>query len=259
MTILDEILAHKAKEIATRQRVASLADVRVVAEAAPSPRGFKAALDGRKPAVIAEIKKASPSQGVIREQFEPVEIAKSYEAGGAACLSVLTDEAYFQGRDEDLVAAREATSLPVLRKDFIVDEYQIFEARALGADCILLIAAALDVFQLTAFTQLARNLDIDALIEVHDERDLDVALTMRPPLLGINNRDLRTFETSLDRTLALLPKVPEGTTVVTESGIRTPADVQLMRDAGVQAFLVGEAFMRARDPGAALQAMFGEK
>jgi indole-3-glycerol phosphate synthase len=258
VTVLDEILAHKAEEVAARQRVTSLSSLRETAETAPPTRGFCAALTTRAPGVIAELKKASPSKGVIREHFEPVEIAKSYQAAGAACLSVLTDENYFQGHDDYLVAARAATALPALRKDFIIDEYQIIEARALGADCILLIAGALDIFQLTSFSQLAHSLALDVLLEVHDERELDDALAVNPPLIGINNRDLRSFETSLDTTLTLLPKIPDGTIVVTESGINTSEHVQCLLRAGVQAFLVGEAFMRANDPGVALKALFPE-
>ncbi len=256
MTILHEILAHKVREVAERRAQRSLADIRSAAKAAPPVRGFATALRQRRPGVIAEIKKASPSKGVIRDDFEPVEIARAYEDAGAACLSVLTDERYFQGQDADLVAARDATALPALRKDFVVDAYQVFEARALGADCILLIVSALDADRLRQFDALARELGMDVLIEVHDAAELDTALTLTPALLGINNRDLKTFETCLDTTLALLPAIPQGVTVVTESGIHTREDVQRMRRAGVGAFLVGEAFMREADPGAALRSLF---
>ncbi|MCY3818512.1 MAG: indole-3-glycerol phosphate synthase TrpC [Gammaproteobacteria bacterium] len=256
MTVLDRILARKAEELAERRRKRSLAHVRAAAEYAAPARGFAAAVERRKPAVIAEMKKASPSRGVIREHFDPTTIAQSYEAAGAACLSVLTDETFFQGADEHLARAKAAATLPVLRKDFVIDEYQVFEARELGADCILLIAAALDPERIASFTALAAQLGFDALIEVHNARELDDALRSAPALLGINNRDLRTFDTSLETTLSLLAEVPEGTTVVTESGIRTREDVRRMRAAGVDAFLVGEAFMRSGDPGRALRELF---
>lgn len=256
MTVLDRILSHKADELACRRRQRSLADVRAAAEAAPPTRGFAHAVRRGKPAVIAEMKKASPSRGVIRKNFDPSTIAESYEAAGAACLSVLTDRDFFQGSDEHLAQARAATGLPLLRKDFVIDEYQVYEARALGADCILLIAAALDPERIARFSGLAEQLGLDVLVEVHDARELHGALQTAPALLGINNRDLRTFDTSLDTTLSLLGDVPEGTTVVTESGIRTRNDVRRMRDAGVEAFLVGEAFMRASDPGSALRELF---
>ena len=256
MTVLDRILSYKADELAYRRRKQPLRDVRDAAETAAPARGFAAAVNSRKPAVIAEIKKASPSRGLIRDHFDPVAIAASYEAAGAACLSVLTDENFFQGSDEHLAHAKAATRLPVLRKDFVIDEYQVFEARALGADCILLIAAALEPERIALFAGLAAQLGLDALIEVHNARELDAALGAGPTLLGINNRDLRTFDTSLETTLSLLPEVPKGTTVVTESGIRTREDVQRMRGAGVEAFLVGEAFMRASDPGSALRDLF---
>ena len=256
MTILDEILAHKAGEVAERSRNRPLADVRTAAETNPPPRGFAKALRHRKPGVIAEIKKASPSKGVIRADFEPAGIARSYEAAGAACLSVLTDERFFQGHDRYLTAAREATSLPALRKDFIVDAWQVFESRALGADCILLIVAALDAPRLAELDALARELGMDVLIEVHDAAEVETALGLGPTLLGINNRDLRTFETTLETTLRLLPAVPPEVTVITESGIHRPDDVTRMRDAGVEAFLVGEAFMREEHPGDALERLF---
>lgn len=257
MTVLDRILSHKAEELAHRQRNRPLAEVRAAAESAAATRGFANAVKRGKPAVIAEMKRASPSRGVIREHFHPTAIAASYEAAGAACLSVLTDEVFFQGSDEHLARAKAATRLPVLRKDFVIDEYQVFEARDLGADCILLIAAALDPERIASFSELAGQLGLDALVEVHNARELDSAMRTAPALLGINNRDLRTFDTSLETTLSLLAGVPEGTTVVTESGIRTREDVRRMRDAGVEAFLVGEAFMRARDPGGALRELFG--
>ena len=256
MTILDEILAHKAREVAERGRARPLADLRATAESAPPARGFAEALRARRPGVIAEIKKASPSKGVIRPDFEPVGIARSYEAAGAACLSVLTDEKYFQGHDGYLTAARDATSLPALRKDFVVDAWQVFESRALGADCILLIVAALEPARLADLDALARELSMDVLIEVHDAGELETALALESTLIGINNRDLRTFETTLETTLELLGAVPPEVTVVTESGIRTPEDVRRMRDAGIEAFLVGEAFMRSEDPGAALRNLF---
>ena len=256
MTVLDRILVHKTEQLAYRRRKRPLLDVRAAAETAAPTRGFAAAVTRRKPAVIAEMKKASPSRGVIRESFDPPAIAASYEAAGAACLSVLTDETFFQGADEHLAEAKAATDLPVLRKDFVIDEYQVFEARNLGADCILLIAAVLDPERIASFSELAAQLGLDVLVEVHDAHELDGALRSTPTLLGINNRDLRTFDTSLETTLSLLAQVPEGTTVVTESGIRTRADVCRMRDAGVHAFLVGEAFMRASDPGRALRGLF---
>ena len=256
MTILDEILAHKACEVAERARARPVATMRSAAEAAPPPRGFGAALRERRPGVIAEIKKASPSKGVIRPDFEPAGIARAYEDAGAACLSVLTDERYFQGHDTYLTAARDATALPALRKDFVVDAWQVFESRALGADCILLIVAALDPDRLAEFDALARDLGMDALIEVHDAAEVETALALGPTLIGINNRDLRTFETTLDTTLALLPAIPPEVTVVTESGIHTARDVRRMRDAGVEAFLVGEAFMREEDPGDVLERLF---
>ena len=255
MTVLDRILAHKAEELAHRRRSRPLHEVRAAAEAAAPTRGFAAAVKRGKPAVIAEMKKASPSRGVIREHFDPTTIAASYEAAGAACLSVLTDETFFQGADEHLAKAKAAARLPALRKDFVIDEYQVFEARNLGADCILLIAAVLDPAHISSLSGIAGELGLDVLVEVHSVRELD-ALRSAPALLGINNRDLRTFDTSLETTLSLLARVPEGTTVVTESGIRTRKDVRRMRDAGVDAFLVGEAFMRASDPGHALRELF---
>lgn len=261
MTILDEILAHKRTEVAERQRVRSLDSLRALAEACGPARGFADALENKLLAgaagVIAEIKKASPSKGVIREDFDPVSIALSYAEGGAACLSVLTDERYFQGHDEYLQAARAAVDLPVLRKDFVVDAYQLFEARAMGADCVLLIAAALDAGRLKALHETATTLGLDVLVEVHDGEELESALEIEPRLIGINNRNLKTFETRLETTYGLLPAIPDGVTVVTESGIANRADVAAMRQRGVHCFLVGEAFMRAPDPGKALAEMFG--
>ena len=206
--------------------------------------------------MVAEIKRASPSRGLLREHFVPAEIARSYEAGGAACLSVLTDREFFQGASEHLQAARAACSLPVLRKDFIFDPYQICEARAMGADCILLIAACLSAAEMNQLEACAQELQMAVLVEVHDAAELDAALQLRTPLVGINNRDLRTFETRLETTLSLLGRVPRGRIVVTESGITTREDVTRMRDSSVDAFLVGEAFMRAPDPGQALRALF---
>lgn len=231
------------------------------ANALPRPRDFVAALKARiaggRPAVIAEIKRASPSKGLLREPFDPAAIAKSYQAGGAACLSVLTDRQYFQGAPEHLVAARAACSLPVLRKDFIVDSYQLYEARAMGADCILLIVAALGEAELRECESIAGALGMAVLVEVHDREELEAALRLSTPLIGINNRNLRTFETRLETTLDLLPHVPAGRIAVTESGILAPPDVGRMRRAGVAAFLVGEAFMRAAEPGVELARLFG--
>lgn len=260
--ILKRILARKAEEIAERMRSTPLAAVRTAAEASATPRGFVAALRARiargAPAVIAEIKKASPSKGLLRASFNPAAIARSYERHGATCVSVLTDVDFFQGVDRHLRAARLACTLPLLRKDFTIDPYQVYEARALGADCILLIVAALSDTQLTELAALARTLQLDALIEVHDAADLKRALAIDAPLIGINNRNLRTFETSLDVTLSLLPTIPKDRLVVTESGILTPSDVARMRSHGVHVFLVGEAFMRAPDPGSKLSELFSE-
>jgi len=258
--ILQRILARKAQEVAERSARRSLAELAPRVAAASPARGFRAALQARidagKPAVIAEVKKASPSKGVMRADFRPAEIARSYERGGAACLSVLTDVDFFQGADDYLLQARDACALPVLRKDFIVDAYQVHEARALGADCILLIVAALDDEQLADFSTLAHKLGMDVLIEAHDAAELERALATPAGLIGINNRNLRTFDTSLDITLGLRARVPADRLLVTESGIHAPADVARMRAAGVHAFLVGEAFMRAPDPGAELQRLF---
>jgi indole-3-glycerol phosphate synthase len=258
--ILKRIIDRKYEEIRERSQQISLRELEQAAAAADTPRGFCRALSHRlsqgSAAVIAEIKKASPSKGVLRLDFDPAAIAQSYEIGGAACLSVLTDADFFQGSEDALISARAACKLPVIRKDFIVDAYQVVEARAIGADCILLIAAALDDQQLAELYRLAVALGMDVLVEVHDARELERCLGLSPMLLGINNRDLRTFEVSLQTTLDLLEDIPEGTTVVTESGILTTADVMRMRSSGVHAFLVGEAFMRADNPGAALQQMF---
>jgi indole-3-glycerol phosphate synthase len=259
--ILQRIVAVKHEEIAAARARRSLASLREEAESMRDTRGFAAALRAkaaaRRPAVIAEIKKASPSKGVIREHFVPADIADSYARHGAACLSVLTDERFFQGSAAYLQQARAACALPVLRKDFMVDDYQVFEARAMGADCILLIAASLDDAQMADLEACALALGMDVLVEVHDGDELERALRLKTPLVGINNRNLRTFEVTLDTTLALLPRVPADRLLVTESGILGPADVQRMRDADVHAFLVGEAFMRAPDPGVALAALFG--
>lgn len=258
--ILQKILLTKQQEVRERSAHTSLQQLAAQAETAPPVRGFLRAMQQKialgQAAVIAEIKKASPSRGVIRADFDPPAIAKSYAAAGAACLSVLTDAQYFQGHERYLQAARAACELPVIRKDFIIDPYQVYEARALGADCILLIVAALDDAQLHGLYQLALSLGMDVLVEVHDRAELERTLPLHAPLIGINNRNLRTFATSLDTSIDLLPYVPADTLLVTESGIHTPADVQRMRGHHIHAFLVGEAFMRADDPGAALQALF---
>ena len=261
--ILQRIVAVKHTELAALRAQRSLAQLRADCAALPpeaAPRAFEAALRSRiaqgAAAVIAEVKKASPSKGVLRESFSPAEIARQYERGGAACLSVLTDETFFQGSTAYLQQARAACTLPVLRKDFIVDEYQVVQARAMGADCILLIAACLSDTQMAELEACALDLSMAVLVEVHDAVELQRALRLRTLLLGINNRNLRSFEVSLQNTLDLLPLVPADRLLVTESGILGAADVQRMRLAGVHAFLVGEAFMRARDPGAALSALF---
>ena len=258
--ILDRIVAVKREEIAAARARSSLAQVRSAAESRTDVRGFEASLrraiaQGRA-AVISEVKKASPSKGVLREHFVPSEIAQSYERHGAAALSVLTDERFFHGAAAYLEQARAACALPVLRKDFMVDEYQVFEARALGADCILLIVACLSDQRLTELESCAMALGMDVLVEVHDGAELARALRLKTPLLGINNRNLRSFEVSLETTLSLMSEVPADRLLITESGILTQADVQTMRGAGVNAFLVGEAFMRAPDPGVALAALF---
>ena len=258
--ILNKILAVKAQEVAAAQALKPSATIRAEAEQAGAARGFVAALREKmsagQAAVIAEIKKASPSKGVLRADFRPAEIAASYALHGAACLSVLTDEQFFQGSAEYLQQARAACTLPVLRKDFIVNEYQIYQARAMGADAILLIAAALDVKQMQSFEALAHSLGMAVLVEVHDGAELDAALQLATPLIGVNNRNLRTFEVSLQTTLDLLPRIPEDRIVVTESGILDSRDVKLMRGHHVHAFLVGEAFMRAADPGVELSRVF---
>ncbi len=260
--ILKKILARKAEEVAERKARLSGAALEDRIAAAPPVRGFVAALEERiaagGAAVIAEIKKASPSKGVLREDFRPAEIARSYEQGGAACLSVLTDVDFFQGADEYLQEARAACGLPVLRKDFMIDPWQVREARAIGADCILLIVAALEDGQMRELAEAAAELGMDVLVEVHDMAELERALALPCRMIGINNRDLRTFEVSLDTTLGLLADIPADRLVVTESGIHTPEDVARMRAAGVHAFLVGEAFMRADDPGARLAELFGQ-
>ena len=258
--ILNKILASKKTEVAASKLAVSLDQLQAQAEAQGEPRDFVGSIHKKvmanKAAVIAEIKKASPSKGVIREDFKPAEIAKSYEKAGAACLSVLTDEQYFQGSAAYLKQARAACTLPVLRKDFIIDEYQVFEARAMGADCILLIVAALELAQMQKLEALANELGMAVLVEVHDADELALALQLETPLIGINNRNLRTFEVSLQTTLDLLKIMPEDRFVVTESGIFTPDDVKLMLDNQVQGFLVGEAFMRQDDPGAELARVF---
>ncbi|MDP3796875.1 MAG: indole-3-glycerol phosphate synthase TrpC [Polaromonas sp.] len=259
--ILDKIIAVKREEIAEAIKRKPLAVMREDAESRVLTRDFVGALRAKisagKPAVIAEVKRASPSKGVLRADFIPADIAQSYAEHGAACLSVLTDRQFFQGSVDYLKQARASCALPVLRKDFMVDAYQVYEARVMGADCILLIAACLDDAQMKALEALAFSLDMAVLVEVHDEAELERALKLRTPLVGINNRNLKTFEVSLDNTLSLLGKVPADRLLVTESGISTPADVKRLREARVNAFLVGEAFMRAEDPGVALAQLFG--
>lgn len=258
--ILLKILARKREEVAARSARVPLQEMQRLAEGGAPMRGFVSALRARlstnKPAVIAEIKKASPSKGILRADFQPAEIARTYERHGAACLSVLTDVDFFQGADEYLQQARAACALPVLRKDFTIDPYQVYEARALGADCILLIVAALDDAQLRDLSLLARQLGMDVLVEVHDAGELERALPLNTTLVGINNRNLRTFETALDTTLRLLPMIPPERIVVTESGILDPRDVALMQQNNVNTFLVGEAFMKADDPGVRLAELF---
>lgn len=259
--ILKSILKTKQEELEHRRRQKNLQDVRSRAADMEPQRGFFAAIsreiDDGNAAIIAECKKASPSKGVIREDYRPDDIARSYAEAGATCLSVLTDITYFEGKDEDLQTARAACSLPVLRKDFMLDPYQIYESRALGADCVLIIVAALSDLQMQDLVGVAGECGMDTLIEVHDREELERGLMLRTPLIGINNRNLRTFETSLETTLGLLTDVFHDRTVVTESGIHTPEDVQLMRKQDVNAFLIGEAFMSVGDPGAKLRELFG--
>lgn len=258
--ILEKIITSKKLEITESLKTTSLISLRNTAENMPDPRDFVGAIfkkvSSNKPAVIAEIKKASPSKGIIRENFNPAEIAKSYEKGGAACLSVLTDTPYFQGSAAFLQQARKACKLPVLRKDFMIDPYQVYEARAMGADCILLIVAALELTKMRELEELAHELGMAVLVEVHNAIELELAMRLDTPLMGINNRNLRTFEVTLQTTLELLKILPEDRFVITESGIFTPEDVKLMRDNDVHAFLVGEAFMRQPDPGAELARVF---
>jgi len=258
--ILNKIIATKVVEVAAARAKKPLVEVQATALAAAAPRDFvgsiRAKIANNKSAVIAEIKKASPSKGIIREDFKPADIAQSYEQGGAACLSVLTDVEYFQGSAEYLKQARAACSLPVLRKDFMIDPYQVYEARAMGADCILLIAAALDLTTMRELEKIAHELGMAVLVEVHNGEELDLALQLETPLLGINNRNLRTFEVTLDTTLGLLARIPNNKIVVTESGIFTADDVALMRKNNVHTFLVGEAFMRQPEPGIELAKVF---
>ncbi|HHS7812581.1 indole-3-glycerol phosphate synthase TrpC [Pseudomonas putida] len=260
-TVLENILARKVQEVAERSARVSLSELESLAKAADAPRGFAQALlaqaKKKQPAVIAEIKKASPSKGVIRENFVPADIAKSYEKGGATCLSVLTDIDYFQGADAYLQQARAACKLPVIRKDFMIDPYQIVEARVLGADCVLLIVSALDDVKMAELASVAKGVGLDVLVEVHDGDELERALkTLDTPLVGVNNRNLHTFDVSLETTLDLLPRIPRDRMVITESGILNRADVELMEISDVYAFLVGEAFMRAESPGTELQRLF---
>jgi indole-3-glycerol phosphate synthase len=261
--VLSQIIQTKREEVAKASAIYSLRDLEQQIPGSPDPRGFERAIVSRvnrsETAVIAEIKKASPSKGVIREDFDPVEIALSYESNGATCLSVLTDRDYFQGSPDYLVAARSATHLPTLRKDFMIDPYQIYEARCMGADCILLIVAALGQQQMLELAETASSLGLDILVESHSREELLRALDVKTALIGINNRNLKTFETSLKNTLDLLIEVPDDRIVITESGIHTEQDVTLVREAGVRAFLVGEAFMRQNDPGLALSRFFNNK
>ncbi len=258
--ILNRILQRKSEEIAVARQQAPLDKLRRQLKSVSAPRGFIRSLQNKQSsgssAVIAEIKKASPSKGVIREDFDPVAIARSYAQGGASCLSILTDRDFFQGHDDYLVAARNACRLPVIRKEFIVDPYQVYQARAIGADCILLIVAALEEQALKDLYSLSGDLGMDTLVEVHNQHELEQAMQLELDIIGINNRDLHSFETNLSTTLDLLIQLPETCLVVTESGIHRSEDVQLMRDHGVNSFLVGEAFMRAEDPGAELRALF---
>ena len=261
--ILKKILARKAEEISECNQRLSLAELRQMVAKLPPTRPFRERLEqtiaDSQPAIIAEIKRASPSKGLLRDPFHPADIARSYSAFGATCLSVLTDRDFFQGHEDFLRETQTACLLPILRKDFIIDPYQVYEARLIGADCILLIVAALDDTVLRDLARLTITLGMDVLVEVHDAEELERALALNTPLIGINNRDLRTFETRLDTTLNLLPRIPADRIVVTESGIHTSADVTLMREHGVHAFLVGEAFMRAAVPGAKLAELFGTR
>ena len=259
-TILKKILDRKAEEVAERQAKTSLADLEKQTRTADKCRGFTHALTERishkRPAVIAEIKKASPSKGLIREHFEPAAIAESYAENGAACLSVLTDKDFFQGDEEYLRQARDACRLPVIRKDFMIDPWQVAESRAIGADCILLIVAALEPARMQELAASAREYGMDFLVEVHNRKELDQALLLDADLIGINNRDLHTFKTSLTITYELLPHIPDGAAVITESGIHIREDVEEMLDHGVYGFLVGESFMRAQEPGEKLKELF---
>lgn len=261
-TVLKKIIARKHEEVAERSAAVSIDELKAKAAEQSAPRGFIQAMRNKlaagQSAVIAEVKKASPSKGLIRENFDPVAIARSYEAAGAACMSVLTDRDFFQGHEDYLQAARAATSLPVIRKDFIIDPYQVYEARAIGADCILLIVACFmdNTVLLKELYDLATSLGMDVLVEVHDGDELDVALSLGLSMVGINNRNLHTFETSLENTFKLLDRIPDSVLVVTESAIHTPDDVAAMREKGVNAFLVGEAFMRADVPGDELKKLF---
>lgn len=259
-TILRKIVARKWEEIDIRKRTASLEDLKARAGDQPGTRGFTNALRQRieagTPAVIAEIKKASPSKGILRDPFEPAKIAESYEQGGAACLSVLTDHDFFQGHEDYLIAARNACSLPVIRKDFMVAPYQVYEARSMGADCILLIAACLTRDQMQELEGIAHETGLDVLVEVHNGEELDDALTLTTPLIGINNRDLHSFDVSLDTTFELHQRIGAERLAITESGIMTRTDVEAMTDRGIYGFLVGESFMRAENPGKKLQELF---
>jgi indole-3-glycerol phosphate synthase len=260
LTVLDRIMAVKRAEVAAAKKAVSLCDIEKLASEGAAVRDFPEAMrkriGGGAAAVIAEIKRASPSKGLLRENFDPAAIAQSYEKAGAACMSVLTDKEFFQGSGEHLSLARAACALPALRKDFLIDAYQVFEARALGADCVLLIVACLDDGQLRSLESAAQALGMAVLVEVHDADELERALKLKTPLIGVNNRNLRTFETRLETTLDLLPRIPADRIVITESGILSSQDVARMRSRGVNTFLVGEAFMRAPDPGAALRKLF---
>jgi indole-3-glycerol phosphate synthase len=258
--ILTRILARKTEELAERSARMPLAELSARVADLPETRGFAAAIEAKidagLPAVIAEVKKASPSKGIIRPDFDPASIARSYEQGGAACLSVLTDKDFFHGSEDFLQQARAACSLPVLRKDFVIDPYQVYEARVIGADCILLIVAALGDAALLELALLAAELDLDVLCEVHDVEEMERALALPVPLIGVNNRNLRTFETTIDTSIELQSMIEYDRILVSESGIHTHDDVERLQDAGINAFLVGEAFMRATDPGAELKRLF---